>query len=149
MPKASIKRLIECKKDHLIKIVLDIENYPDFVPFCHEAKIYENKKKGDLVKIIADLTIGKGAFKDTYKSDVEYNNKKNSIFVTNINGPLNHLENKWFFDELGDSTEVSFEIDFEIKNKFLNILMTTSFQFGLEKIADAFQARAEELFNKK
>ena len=149
MPKASVKRLIECKKDHLIKIVLDIESYPDFVPFCYDAKIHENKKKGDLVKIIADLTIGKGAFKDTYKSDVEYNNKKNSIFVTNINGPLNHLENKWFFNEFGDSTEVSFEIDFEIKNKFLNILMTTSFQFGLEKIADAFQTRAEELLNKK
>ena len=149
MPKASIKRLIECKKDHLIKIVLDIENYPDFVPFCYEAKVYENKKKGDLVKIIADLTIGKGVFMDTYKSDIEYNNKENSIFVTNIDGPLNHLENKWYFDELGDSTEVSFEIDFEIKNKFLNILMATSFQFGLEKIADAFQTRAEELFNKR
>ena len=133
----------------IYEIVLDIENYPDFVPFCHEAKVYENKKKGDLVKIIADLTIGKGVFKDTYKSDIEYNNEENSIFVTNIDGPLNHLENKWFFNELGDSTEVSFEIDFEIKNKFLNILMTTSFQFGLEKIADAFQTRAEELLNKK
>ncbi len=42
-------------------------------------------------------------------------------------------------------TEVYFEIDFEIKNKFLNILMTKSFNFGLEKIADAFQKRAEEL----
>ena len=35
----------------------------------------------------------------------------------------------------------------EIKNKFLNSLMIVSFQFGLEKIADAFQNRAEELFN--
>ena len=42
-------------------------------------------------------------------------------------------------------TEVYFEIDFEIKNKFLNILMSKSFNFGLEKIADAFQKRAEEL----
>ena len=43
--------------------------------------------------------------------------------------------------------EVSFDIDFEIENKFLNILMTKSFQFGLEKIADAFQKRAENLDN--
>ncbi len=43
-------------------------------------------------------------------------------------------------------TEVTFDIDFEIKNKFLNSLMVVSFQFGLEKIADAFQKRAEELF---
>ncbi len=87
MPKASVKRLIECKKDDLIKLVLDIEKYPEFVPFCFDAKIYENKNEGDLNKIIADLTIGKGPFKDTYKS-----------------------------------------------------------QFGLEKIADAFQKRAEDLF---
>ena len=40
---------------------------------------------------------------------------------------------------------VFFDIDFEIENKFLNILMTKSFQFGLEKIADAFQKRAENL----
>ena len=149
MPKASVKRLIECRKDQLINLVLDIEKYPEFVPFCIDAKIYEKNKEGDLTLIIADLTIGKGPFKDTYKSDIEYNNKENSIIVTNLDGPLNHLENKWFFNELGDSTEVSFEIDFEIKNKFLNILMTTSFQFGLEKIADAFQTRAEELLNKK
>ena len=44
-------------------------------------------------------------------------------------------------------TEVTFDIDFEIKNKLLNSLMVVSFQFGLEKIADAFQKRAEELFN--
>ena len=41
----------------------------------------------------------------------------------------------------------TFDIDFEIKNKFLNSLMVVSFQFGLEKIADAFQKRAEELFS--
>jgi coenzyme Q-binding protein COQ10 len=34
MPKASVKRLIECKKDQLIDLVLDIEKYPEFVPFC-------------------------------------------------------------------------------------------------------------------
>ena len=45
----------------------------------------------------------------------------------------------------GYKTEVIFDIDFEIENKFLNILMTKSFQFGLEKIADAFQKRAETI----
>ena len=148
MPKASVKRLIECKKEKLIDIVLDIESYPKYVPFCYKGKIYENKKEGDLVKIVADLTIGKGPFIDTYRSDVQYNEKENTIFVTNIDGPLNHLENKWFFNEIGNMTEVLFEIDFEISNKFLNIIMSKSFQLGLDRIADAFQKRAEELFSK-
>ena len=109
--------------------------------------IYENKKDGDLQKIIADLTIGKGPFKDTYKSDVAFNKKTDSIYVKNIEGPLNHLTNNWTFtDKNNGITEITFDIDFEIKNKFLNSLMVVSFQFGLEKIADAFQKRAEELF---
>ena len=147
MPQASVKRLIECEKKDLIELVLDIEKYPEFVPFCFDAKIYENKKDGDLQKIIADLTIGKGPFKDTYKSYVAFNKQTDSIYVKNIEGPLNHLTNNWTFtDKNNGITEITFDIDFEIKNKFLNSLMVVSFQFGLEKIADAFQKRAEELF---
>ena len=148
MPKASVKRLIDCKKEQLIDLVLDIEKYPEFVPFCLGSKIYEKKDKGDQLLIIADLTIGKGPFKDTYKSDVKFNKNEDSIYVTNLDGPLKHLENKWHFKEINNLSEVSFEIDFELKNDFLNIIMAKSFQFGLDKIADAFQKRAEELFSK-
>ena len=148
MPKASVKRLIECKKDQLIDLVLDIEKYPEFVPFCLGSHIYERNKEGNQTLIIADLTIGKGPFKDTYKSDVKFNKNEDSIYVTNLDGPLKYLENKWKFREDNKITEVLFEVDFELKNHFLNIVMTKSFQFGLDKIADAFQKRAEELFNK-
>ena len=146
MPKASIKRLIECKKKNLINLVLDIEKYPEFIPFCYNAKIYKNENKGDFKIIIADLSIGKGPFKDTYRSDVKFNKKDNSIYVKNIDGPLNHLTNIWNFKQINNMTEVTFDIDFEIKNKFLNTIMSASFQFGLEKIADSFQKRAEDLF---
>ncbi len=148
MPKASVKRSIECNKEQLINLVLDIEKYPIFVPFCLDAKIYERKDQGDLILIVADLTIGKGPFKDTYKSDVKFNKLEDSIYVTNLEGPLKYLENKWHFKENNKITEVSFEVDFELKNHFLNVVMTKSFQFGLDKIADAFQKRAEELFSK-
>ena len=146
MPKASVKRLIECKKNQLIDLVLDIEKYPEFVPFCLGSHIYERNKEGNQTLIIADLTIGKGPFKDTYKSDVKFNNEDSTINVTNIGGPLNHLENNWSFTETIGGTEISFDIDFEIENKFLNVLMSKSFKFGLNKIADAFQKRAEDLY---
>ena len=148
MPKASVKKLIECKKEQLIDLVLDIEKYPEFVPFCMGAKVYEKKEKGNLLLIVGDLTIGKGPFKDTYKSDIKYNKKEDSIFVTNLDGPLKHLENTWHFKEENNMIEVFFEIDFELKNEFLNIVMARSFQFALDKIAEAFQKRAEDLFKK-
>ena len=149
MPKASVKRLIECNKEQLVDLVLDIENYPKFIPYCLDAKIYEKKEERNLIIIIADLTIGKGPFKATYKSDVRFNKDTDTIQVTNIEGPLNHLDNKWVFLEKDSSTEISFDIDFEIKNKFLNIVMSKSFQYGLDRIADSFQKRANDLFKDK
>ena len=145
MPKASVTRHIARDKQTLIDFVLDIEKYPEFIPFCIDSKVYETNDEGDEKKIIADLTIGKRPFIDTYKSDVRYDKKNDSIHVTNIDGPLKHLENNWKFVEKDNLTEVQFDVDFEIKNKFLNLIMEKSFQFGLNKIADAFQKRAENL----
>ena len=129
-------------------MVLDIEKYPEFIPWCLGSKVYEKKDKGDTVEIIADLTIGKSFFRETYKSFVIYSKSTDTIFVTNMEGPLKHLENKWFFKDLGNSSEVEFQIDFELKNKILNLLMNKSFDLGLIKIADAFQKRAIDLFKK-
>ena len=149
MPKASVKRLIECNKEQLIDLVLDIESYPTFIPYCLNSKIYEKKDDKNFTLIVADLTIGKGPFKATYKSDVKFNKDTDSIHVTNIEGPLKHLDNKWIFIEKGNFTEIYFDIDFEIENKFLNIVMSKSFQYSLNKIANSFQKRANDLFNDK
>ena len=148
MPSASIKKKIPCSKKNLIEMVLNIEKYPEFVPWCLDGKIHDKIDKGDTIEIKADLTIGKSFFKDTYKSFVIYNKSEDSIHVTNIDGPLKHLENEWFFRQDGDSSEVEFHVDFELKNKILNVLMIKSFNLGLKKIADAFEKRAIQLFKK-
>ena len=148
MPSASIKKKIPCSKENLIEMVLDIEKYPKFVPWCLDSKIHDKIDKGDKIEIKADLTIGKSFFRDTYKSFVIYYKSVDSIHVTNIDGPLKHLENKWFFTQKGENSEINFNIDFELKSKILNVLMIKSFDIGLKKIADAFEKRAIELFDR-
>ena len=74
MPQASVKRIINCNKKDLIELVLDIEKYPNFIPYCLGSKVYSKEDKSNEILIVADLTIGKGPFKDTYKSDVNKNN---------------------------------------------------------------------------
>ena len=148
MPSTSIKKEIPCSKENLIKMVLDIEKYPEFVPWCLNGKIHSKNDKGEKIEIIADLTIGKSFFNETYKSFVIYNKSSDSIHVTNVEGPLKYLENKWFFKQKGNNSEVDFQVDFELKNKILNLLMIKSFNIGLKKIADAFEKRAMELFKR-
>ena len=95
-------------------MVLDIEKYPEFVPWCLDGKIHSINDKGNKIEIIADLTIGVSFFNETYKSFVIYEKSSNSIHVSNIGGPLKHLENKWFFKEKGNNSEINFIINFEL-----------------------------------
>ena len=146
MPNASIKKIIPCKKSDLIKMILDIEKYPEFVPWCLNGKIYRKKDLKDMIEMEADLTVGKKFLNQTYKSHVTYYKNKDKILVINIGGPLNHLKNEWEIREINNQSEVSFKIDFEIKNVFYNMIMKKSFDHGLSNIADAFEKRAIKLF---
>ena len=148
MSSASIKKIIPCKKKDLIEMVLDIEKYPEFVPWCIDGKIHEKKESEDLIEIKGDLKVGKKFLNETYTSLVLYYKEKDKILVTNIDGPLKHLQNEWRFKEINDQTQLTFDIDFELKNNFLNMIMKKSFNLGLNKIADAFEKRAVELFKK-
>ena len=127
-------------------MVLDIEKYPEFVPWCLNGKVYSRKESSDLVEIKADLKVGKSIINETYTSLVHYLKEKDKILVTNIDGPLTHLKNEWKFKEINNSTQLEFEIDFELKNNILNTIMKKSFNFGLNKIANAFEKRALELY---
>ena len=145
MSSASIKKIIPCKKEQLIKMVLDIEKYPEFVPWWLSSKIHSKKETSEMIEMTADLTVGKRLINETYTSLIMYNKNKDKIHVTNIEGPLKHLENEWIFKEVNDATELTFNINFELKNNFFNIIMRKSFDFGLNKIADAFEKRAYEI----
>jgi|TARA_B110000967_G_C18446726_1_gene345830 coenzyme Q-binding protein COQ10 len=146
MSSASIKKIIPCSKKNLIDMILDIEKYPDFVPWCMEGKVHERKESKEFIDIKADLRVGKKFINEVYSSLVLYSKKENTITVTNIEGPLKYLKNEWKFKEINRKTQLEFSIDFELKNSFLNIIMKNSFNFGLNKIADAFEKRAKKLF---
>lgn len=146
MSTASIKKIIHCKKDQLIKMVLDIEKYPEFVPWCIEGIVNDKKESKDLIEIKGDLKVGKRFLNETYSSLVIYFKEKDKIIVTNLDGPLKHLKNEWKFKDINGATQLEFDIDFELKNKIFNSIMKNSFNIGLRKIADAFEKRANELF---
>ncbi len=146
MSSASIKKIISCKKKDLVNMILDIEKYPEFVPWCIDGKIHEKNESKDLIEIKGDLKVGKKFLNETYTSLVLYHKNKDKIIVTNINGPLKHLQNEWRFKEINHQTQLEFDIKFELKNNLFNTIMSKSFNLGLNKIADAFEKRAIYLF---
>ena len=146
MSSATIKKIIPCKKKQLIEMVLDIEKYPEFVPWCIEGKIEERNESTDLITFKGDLKVGKSILNETFSSHVSYYKDKDKIIVTNLGGPLKHLKNEWSFKEVNNATQLEFFIDFELKNPILNSIMKKSFELGLNKIAKSFEERAMKLY---
>ncbi len=146
MSSASIKKIIPCKKKQLIEMVLDIEKYPEFVPWCIKGKIIDKNESKDLITFNGDLKVGKSFLNENFSSHVTYHKEKDKIIVTNLEGPLKHLKNEWNFKEVNNATQLEFFIDFELKNPILNSIMKKSFELGLNKIAKAFEQRAINLY---
>ena len=146
MSSASIKKIIPCKKEQLIEMVLDIEKYPEFVPWCIEGKISDKNETADLITFNGDLKVGKSLLNETFFSQVLYYKEKDKIIVTNLNGPLKYLKNEWTFKEINNATQLEFFIDFELNNPILNAIMKKSFKLGLNKIAKSFEERAVTLY---
>ena len=146
MSSAKIKKIIPCKKKQLIEMVLDIEKYPEFVPWCIEGKIEDKNESTDLITFKGDLKVGKSLLNGTFSSHVSYYKEKDKIIVTNLDGPLKHLKNEWVFKKVNDATQLEFFIDFELKNPILNSIMKKSFELGLNKIAKSFEERAIKLY---
>ena len=146
MSSASITKIIPCKKNQLIEMVLDIEKYPEFVPWCIQGIIYDKKNSEDLISFNGDLKVGKSILNETFFSQVAYYKEKDYIIVTNLDGPLKYLKNEWHFKEINNNTQLEFFIDFELKNPILNVIMKKSFKLGLNKIAKAFEERAIKLY---
>ena len=148
MSSATIKKIIPCKKKELVEMVLDIEKYPEFVPWCIQGKVYDKKESEDLITFKGDLKVGKSFLNETFSSHVSFYKERDKIIVTNLEGPLKHLKNEWTFKQINNSTQLTFIIDFELKNPIFNSIMKKSFELGLNKIARAFEQRAVDLYNK-
>ena len=127
-------------------MVLDIEKYPEFVPWCIEGNIYDKNESEDLIIFNGDLKVGKSLLNETFSSQVSYYKEKDKIIVTNLNGPLKHLKNEWTFKEVNNATQLEFFIDFELKNPILNAIIKKSFELGLNRIAKSFEERAIKLY---
>ena len=145
MPVKKIVKKFNYSKKDLAELVLKIDDYKFFLPWCINSKILTiDKNKRDL-KIIADLEIGFKSFREIYTSEVIYNNQDSKIEVTSINGNIKKLLNIWEFEEIDkNSCNVIFFIDIELKNSIINILFNKFFNYGFEKILNSFEQRAKE-----
>lgn len=141
MPTHAEVRKLPYTPQQMFDLVVDVDKYPEFLPWCLSAKIW---KREDNV-LYADLIIGYGVVKERFTSKVSFT-APSHIHVEYLKGPMKHLSNHWKFNPTPDGCEVDFFVDFEFKNPLLRKLMGVFFGEAVRVMVKAFEARARQLY---
>ena len=147
MPKYNTVRRVRHAPAEMFALVADVERYPEFLPMC-EALTVRSRREGDGVTVlIADMTVGYKALRETFTSQVTLRPEQNRIDVKYLDGPFRYLENRWDFVETPEGgAEIRFFIDYEFKSRILGALMGSMFDRAFRMFAEAFEKRADSIY---
>jgi coenzyme Q-binding protein COQ10 len=135
----------------LFDLVLDIERYPEFLPWCRAARILE--REGGQMK--AELVVSFKHITESYVSEVTFSRpaspkEEGIIEVRLLQGPFKHLSNHWKFTPMGDGgTEISLALEFQFRSRLLDSVIGMLFGKATSKMALAFKQRADALYATK
>ncbi len=142
MPTHKEKKLLPYTPEQLYGLVIDIERYPEFLPWCLGARV--KSRREDL--IVADLVIGFKMFRERFTSRVSPNRAARRIDVTYAEGPFRYLENHWVFEEHPEGCLIDFYVDFEFRSKLLQKVIESLFHEAVRRMVHSFETRARDLY---
>jgi coenzyme Q-binding protein COQ10 len=150
VPQFANKRRVLHSAAEMFDLVADVERYPEFVPLCKALKVRQRTQKPDGTEIIvADMTVSFKVVREAFTSRVTLDRQNHKILVEYLQGPFSKLENRWSFEAKSDkSCDVSFFISYEFKSRMLAMLMGTMFDTAFQRLAAAFEKRADAIYGK-
>lgn len=146
MPSFKETKILPYQAEQIYNLVMDIEKYPEFLPWCKQAKIVEVISPQNLQ---ADLLINFKNFLEKYRSDVTHgcsNQGEYFVDVVAIQGPFKKLTNNWRFNNLNNfQSEVEFSIEFQFNSFLLEKMFGLIFEKAVQKMMSAFEERAKKI----
>jgi coenzyme Q-binding protein COQ10 len=150
MPSFSNERPVAHSAAEMFDLVADVESYPKFVPLCRALVVRGRATEEGRDVIVADMTVAYGPVRETFTTRVTMDRAALTIRAEYVNGPFRHLDNRWAFVATGEkSCLVRFAIDYEFRSRTLATLMGAMFDTAFRKFAEAFEARADEVYGRK
>ena len=144
MHKYSNSIVLPFNAKQLYEIVIDVESYPEFLPWCLSSRIV---KKLDDSNFDAELKVGYKAIDEKYISRIKAEYEK-KIISKAISGPFKSLDSSWHFKNIDKKQcKVDFIIEYQFKSFFLDKVMGSLFKKATIKMLDAFEQRARNLYN--
>jgi ribosome-associated toxin RatA of RatAB toxin-antitoxin module len=145
MTSISKSALVPYSPTEMFALVEDIEAYPQFLPWCSEARVLE--RNADEVR--ATIALSKGGVDKAFTTCNRIQQGK-MIEMRLVEGPFRHLEGFWRFAPLGsDGCKVSLDMEFEFASRMLDLVVGPVFSQVANSLVDSFQQRAVEVYGKR
>lgn len=123
-------------------LVNDVDNYHEFLPFCQYAKVLSQSAH----QIEAQMDFAKAGIRNSVVTQNRLIEGKR-VEMSLVKGPFRYLEGFWNFDCLGEQgCYITFSVDFEMSNKWMNLSLGPVFQQMSKNVVSAFTQRAEALY---
>ncbi len=143
MPTHAEKRVLPHTPEQMFDLVIDIEKYPEFLPWCVGTRIRE--RGGDMV--VADMVIGFKVFRERFSTRVEWD-RPGRIDVAYSEGPFKYLNNHWIFEPHGDGgCLIDFFVDFEFHSRLFQKAIGAVFNEAVQRMISSFEKRAAVLYD--
>jgi ribosome-associated toxin RatA of RatAB toxin-antitoxin module len=138
--------LIWYSAEEMFALVSDVDSYPQFLPWCDQAKVLERSKDG----MKAQVGI---AFSGIHQSFTTHNRHVpgRQIHMTLVDGPFSRLEGGWTFTPVGDEEQrackVELKLDYAFRSAALAALVGPVFDRIAGSLVDAFVKRAGHVYH--
>ena len=143
MKNSQREEIVSHSAKKLFDIVIDIESYPQYIPWCTRMVI--NKRKNN--EIYADMYVQyKLILSQKFGSHVIFNRNKLTIETNYIEGPLKDLTTNWKFESIdNEKSKIIFDVNFEFKNFVHQKVAETFYPLIENKMIKSFKERADSI----
>jgi len=148
MPQFDTVKRVSHPPDEMFALVADVERYPEFVPLCERLSVRSRKERDGRAVLVADMTVGYKAIRETFTSQVHLKPDEMAIDVSYLDGPFRYLSNRWRFEPAGNGCDVHFHIDYEFKSRILGAMMGAMFDRAFRMFTNAFEKRADVVYGR-
>ena len=146
MPVFQTTKWVAHSADNMLKLVADVERYPEFLPLCQDLSVLSRKRDGDAEELLARMSVAYKVVEESFTSQVNIDHANRKIVAQYIDGPFKELHNRWSFTDQSGGCEIDFFIDYTFRSRTLQFLLGSVFDKAVRKYTDAFEERANQIY---
>ncbi len=142
MKRIARSAIVEHAAAAMYALVERVEDYPQFLPWCREARVRERAPE----RTVATLAVGLKGLR--YEFTTENSNRPHEAIDLQLRkGPFRHFAAHWRFRALGEhAARIDFAMEYEFSGAVVSRALGPLFDAIADSMVDAFKRRADSVY---